>query len=263
MPHIDAHAPGTFSWAELATTDQRAANTFYGRLLGWRVEEVPLSAGETYSMFSLDGRRTGAACTMREDERAQGIPPHWTLYVAVDNADDVAARAPARGGRVLVPPFDVMDAGRMAVLQDPTGAVLAIWQARSHQGTGITGVPGTLCWADLNTPDRDRVEPFYAGLFGWTFGKEDEEPAHAYWHIKSGEQFIGGIPPAAYRDPDMPPHWLIYFEVADCDASAAEAGRLGARLLMPPTTFEHVGRVTVVADPQGAPFAMFQPESKN
>lgn len=263
MPHIDTHAPGSFSWAELATTDRPAAKRFYGRLFGWGVDDVPVPAAESYSMFLLDGRRTGAACTLREDERAQGVPPHWNLYVTVDSADDVAARAPALGGRVLVPPFDVMDAGRMAVLQDPTAAVLAIWQPRSHHGTGITGVTGTLCWADLNTPDRERVEPFYAGLFGWTFGKEDEEPAHAYWHIKRGEQFIGGIPPAAYRDPHAPPHWLLYFEVADCDASAAEAARLGARLLMPPTTFEHVGRVAVVADPQGAVFAMFQPESKS
>jgi hypothetical protein len=262
MPHIDTHAPGAFAWIELATTDQAAAKTFYGQLLGWAVDDIPLGPGETYSMFILDGRHAGAAHTLLSDERAAGVPPHWNLYVAVRSADEIASRVVPLGGQLLAPPFDVMDAGRMAVVQDPTGAVLAIWEARQHAGTGIAGVPGTLVWADLVTPDRNRVEPFYAGLFGWTFGKEDEDPSHAYWHIKTGDEYIGGIPPVNAYGPNVPPHWLAYFEVASCDASAEQATRLGARLFMPPTTFEHVGRMAVVADPQGAMFAMFEPERR-
>jgi predicted enzyme related to lactoylglutathione lyase len=263
MPHIDSHAPGAFSWVELATTDQAAAKTFYSRLFGWAVDDSPVGPGETYSMFTLEGRHTGAAYTMREDERQMGIPSHWNLYVTVRSADAVAGRVAGLGGKVLVPPFDVMDVGRMAVIQDPTGAVLALWEARKHIGTGIAGVPNTLCWADLNTPDRDRVEPFYTGLFGWTFGKEDADPAHAYWHIKNGEEYIGGLPPAAHQQPGVPPHWLVYFEVASCDASAEQAKQLGARWYLPPTSFEHVGRMAVIADPQGAVFALFEPERKN
>jgi len=160
---------------------------------------------------------------------------------------------------VLKEAFDVMDAGRMAVLQDPAGAVLAVWQSKAHGGTGITAVDSTLCWADLSVPNRESVEPFYTQVFGWSFGKEDEAPEHAYWHIKNREEFIGGIPPASSRDASAPPHWLAYFLVSDCDGSAAKARDLGARLFLPPMTMENVGRMAIAADPQGAVFALFQP----
>ena len=88
--------------------------------------------------------------------------------------------------------------------------------------------------------------------------KEDEKPGHNYYHLANGEDFIGGIPPASHRDPKTPPHWLAYFTVSDCDAAAAKAKQLGAKLYMPPTTFEDVGRIAVIADPQGATFAIFQ-----
>lgn len=118
---------------------------------------------------------------------------------------------------------------------------------------------GTLCWADLSVPNREGVERFYSGLFGWNIVKEDEAAEHNYWHIKNGEEFIGGIPPATSRNPNAPPHWLAYFLVSDCDGSAAKAKELGAILYLPPMTMENVGRIAVVADPQGAVFALFQP----
>ena len=259
MPPTRTHAPGSFVWIELLTTDQPAASRFYTRLFGWTADHVPISANEVYTIFNLRGDRAAAAFTLAATERDRGIPPHWGLYVSVPNADVAASRVQSLGGRVIAAPFDVMDLGRMAVVADPSGAILQLWEARRNPGLGVVNEPGALCWADLNTPDRDRIERFYTELFGWTIGKEDEEPAHGYWHIRNGDAYIGGIPPAAHLDPHTPPHWLIYFQVADCDASAAEAARLGARLFMPPTTFEHVGRMAVMADPQGAAFAIFQP----
>lgn len=258
MSNIEKHAPGSFCWIELATTDQNAAKTFYQTLFGWQPDDMPMGPDDFYTMFRLEGRNAAAAYTLRPEQRSQGVPPHWRLYVAVENADTAAQQAAALGGQVLVPAFDVFDAGRMAVLQDPTGAAFTAWQANKNPGIGIGSVEGTLCWADLNTPDRDRAGAFYSGLFGWTIGKEDEEPEHAYWHIKNGEEFIGGMTPAAHRNPNAPPHWLAYFLVSDCDASAAKAKDMGAKLFMPPTTFEHVGRMSVLADPQGAVFAIFQ-----
>jgi predicted enzyme related to lactoylglutathione lyase len=148
-----------------------------------------------------------------------------------------------------------MDFGRMAVLQDPTGAVFSVWQPNTHQGTGITGVPGTLCWADLSTTDPGKAGEFYKGLFGWELMPGDNE----YVHIKNGEAFIGGIPPAKHRNPNAPPHWLAYFYVTDCDASTEKAKSAGANIYMGPMSIEKVGRMTVVADPQGAVFALFQP----
>ncbi len=155
-----------------------------------------------------------------------------------------------------MPPFDVMDFGRMAVIQDPTGAHFCVWQAAKNAGIGIAHVAGTLCWADLSTPDAKRATDFYSGLFGWQI-MADEKDKSGYLHIKNGEQFIGGVPPAAHRQPGVPPHWLAYFWVDDVDASAAKAKQLGAKLYVAPMTIENVGRMAVIADPQGAMFAIF------
>jgi predicted enzyme related to lactoylglutathione lyase len=258
MANIDKHAPGSFCWIELATSDQNAAKKFYTALFGWAVQDMPMGPSDFYSMFSLQGRHTGAAYTMRPDQRAQGMPPNWLLYVATQNADESANRATQAGGTVHAPPFDVFDVGRMSVIQDPTGAVFAVWQAKSHAGIGIAGVDGTFCWADLNTPDAERAKRFYSDVFGWHIALGEHDTS-GYLHIKNGDQFIGGIPPAAHRNPSAPPHWLIYFLASDCDAATAKATGLGAKVLMPAKTLENVGRWSIVADPQGAVFAIFQP----
>jgi len=258
MPKIDKHAPGNFCWVELTTTDQSAAESFYCRIFGWSANKIPIGPNEVYTIYQLEGRHAAAACTIRPEQLQHGVPPHWGLYIAVQSADAGAARAAELGGTVLAPPFDVGDAGRMAILQDPTGAVFSIWQAGINPGIGITGVHGTFCWADLNTSDQGRAGQFYSGLFGWQIVKEDEDQAHNYWHIKNGEEFIGGIPPASHHRPGAPAYWLAYFNVSDCDAAAREAKNLGATLYMPPTDFEDVGRISVIADPQGATFAIFK-----
>jgi predicted enzyme related to lactoylglutathione lyase len=259
MTNIDKYNPGSFCWVELATTDQFAANSFYGALFGWGVNNIPMGPNDFYSMYQLQGRELGAACTLRPEERAQGIPPHWRLYIAVDNADATAARAAQLGGKVLAPAFDVMDVGRMAVLQDPTGAHFNLWQSKRDSANAISGVDGTLCWADLNTPDPERARKFYTDLFGWKMTDDtDDDPPSGYVHIQNGEDFIGGIPPVRPNSPRMPAHWMAYFQTSNCDATAAKAKQHGARFYMEPTTMENVGRFAIVADPQGAVFAIFQ-----
>jgi predicted enzyme related to lactoylglutathione lyase len=259
MPTIDRHAPGSFCWVELATTDQPAAEAFYSKIFGWSPNHMSMGpeAG-TYTIFRIEGRDTAAACTLRPEQRQHGVPPHWGVYVAVEDADASAGRASQLGATLLAGPFDVGDAGRMAVLQDPTGAAFSVWQPGKNPGTGIAGAHGTLCWCDLNTPDQARAGQFYSDLFGWHIMKEDEAPAHNYWHIKNGDEFIGGIPPSSQRRPGTPAHWLAYFNVSDCDFTANEAKTIGATLYMPPTDFENIGRISVMADPQGAVFALFK-----
>jgi uncharacterized protein len=259
MPNIDSHRPGDFCWIELATSDQSGAKNFYTRLLGWAADDSPMGPDEFYTMFKIDGRTAGAAYTLRAEQKAQGVPPHWGLYIAVESADAAVAKAAELGGTALGPAFDVMDVGRMGVIQDPTGATFCVWQAKQHIGTQIAGVDGTLCWADLSTSNQDAASEFYSGLFGWTIEKEDEEPEHRYYHIKNGEEYIGGIPPAAYRDAKMPPHWMIYLKVTECDAATTRAVELGAKVFMPPRKVDTAGRMSVVADPQGAVFALFAP----
>lgn len=255
MANIDHHPPGTFTWIELATTDQNAAKGFYSSLFGWTINDTPIGPNELYTIFRIDGRDAAAGYTMRPDEQMMGVPPHWNLYIAAASADESAKKAADLGGKVVMPAFDVMDAGRMAVIQDPTGAMFCLWQAKKSQGIGIAGVEGTLCWADLNTKDQERAKQFYEGLFGWKISPGQDMTG--YLHLQNGEEYIGGMPSASQMDPHMPPHWMIYFFVADCDAATAKAQGLGAAVHMPPMTIEKVGRMSVAADPQGAVFALF------
>jgi hypothetical protein len=257
MTNIDRHTPGSFCWIELNTTDQSAAKKFYGSLFGWNPQDSPMGPNEFYTTFNLEGRAAAAGFTMRPEQRAQGVPPHWGIYIEVENADAAVAKASQLGGNVLAPAFDVMELGRTAVIQDPTGAHFCVWQSKSHHGTKIAHVHGTLCWADLSTSDPKRAADFYSGLFGWQFMRDEKDPS-GYLHIKNGEHFIGGIPPATQRQPGAPPHWLAYFQADDVDVSASKAKQMGAQLYLPPMSMEGVGRMSVIADPQGAVFAIFK-----
>src|SRR5260370_18855353 len=134
MTNVDKPSPGSFCGIELATTDQNAAKSFYTSLFGWAVTDNPMGPGDFYSIFKLHGRDAAAAYTMRKDQREQGVPPNWSLYIAVESADQAAAKAAQAGGKVLAPAFHVMDVGRMAVLQDPTSAVSCVWQAKKTHG---------------------------------------------------------------------------------------------------------------------------------
>ncbi len=256
MPHIDRHAPGSFCFVELGSTDQQQAKHFYEPLFGWSSFDLPMGPDRFYTLFQIDGRIAAAAYTMTPQERA-AIPAHWQLYVAVENADQAAARVTELGGKRIEGPFDVGDQGRMAVAQDPTGAYFSVWQAKNGIGIQVAGVNGTLCWADLNTRDQNAAKSFYEGMFGWQIelGANDDS---GYLHIRNGADFIGGIPPAHFLTPGVPPHWLPYFLVEDIDAAAAKVPELGGQIHMPPTAVQNVGRMAVAADAQGAVFALFK-----
>lgn len=256
MTDIDKFTPGSFCWVELATSEQDAAKNFYSSLFGWQVNDMPMPEG-VYSMFQLQGRNAGAAYTLKKEQAAAGVPPHWGLYMAVANTDQSAKKAGELGGKLLMQPFDVFDIGRMAVVQDPTGAAFCIWQEKRAKAESIAGVEGTLCWADLMTRDTARAEKFYSGLLGWTFGKDEKDPS-GYTHIKNGEEFIGGMPPSSHLQANIPPHWIPYFLVNNCDSTIAKAKSQGAKTCVPATNLENVGRFAVLSDPQGAVFAIFQ-----
>lgn len=258
---VHHHAPGSFCWFELSTTNQTQAKTFYSSLFGWQAADQPIGPAEVYTIFKLDGRDAAAACTLRPDQLAHGVPPNWLLYVSVENVDASAKRAAAAGGAVLLPPFDVGESGRMTVVSDPMGATFAMWEPRNHHGTSVVQDDGTGVWADLNTPDPIQAGIFYHALFDWKIvAGKNMSPAGPddYGHIVNGQEFIGGIPPASSQPQGVPPHWLIYFAVPDCDAAAAKAKTLGGSVLMPPMSLETVRKFAVLADPQGAAFAIVE-----
>ena len=158
-------------------------------------------------------------------------------------------------------PFDVMDVGRMAVIQDPQGAVVAVWQARKHVGAGVLDEPGALCWTELMTTDTNAASRFYTGLFGWTAEAMPMGPA-AYTLFKRGEKSAGGMMAIAPEMGPMPPSWLGYFAVVDCDESVAKAIMLGGKVAVSPTDVPGVGRFSVLHDPQGATFAIVGQEKR-
>lgn len=249
QPQVE-HAPGSFCWIELATTDGPAAKQFYGQLFGWQAQDNPIGPGMVYTMLKLDGRDVGALF-QKGDEMKQ-VPTHWASYIAVTSVDETAAKAKALGGTVVQEPFDVMQHGRMAVIADPTGAHFAIWQPNQHKGVGVKGVTNSLCWNELWTNDPERAKDFYTKLFGWNTKSDSGETPYTEWI--NGEEHIGGMMQIQPQMGPMPPNWGIYIAVDDCDVTVAQATSLGGRTYVPPTDIPNVGRFAVLADPQGAMF---------
>jgi len=254
MPHMKGFTPGMFSWSDLSTTDMEGAKRFYSELLGWNFEDMPAGGGHIYSMARREGEYVAAASELMAEQRQRGVPPHWMAYISVEDVDAAAKKAESLGGKLVAPPFDVFDAGRMCVVEDPTGAMVSLWQARRHPGAGLMGEPGTLAWFELMSSDPAKAQDFYTKLAGWTT-KTMDMGTMQYTVASVGETMVAGMMKA---DANVPSHWLVYFSVADCDASAAKAGQLGAKAHVPPTDIPDVGRFTVLQDPQGAYFALIQ-----
>jgi predicted enzyme related to lactoylglutathione lyase len=255
MTVITKHAPGTFCWAELATSNQAAATTFYTRLFGWTHRDSPMPDGTTYTMLEMGGGPVAALYPQNPKMTPPGTPPNWLAYLAVENADQTAAKVKATGGQVMAPPFDVQQFGRMAVCADNLGAVFAIWQAGTHPGIARTQEPGALSWVQLNAGDPGAAAMFYQAVFGWAHRRDPMPQGGEYITWMTGGQQAGGgmpMPPGA----NAPAHWLLYFGSADVDATSAKAVTLGGKTLVPPMDIPGTGRFAVLADPQGAVFAI-------
>ena len=250
MGERTSHPPGTISWTDLVTSDLDAAKGFYGALLGWEFEDMPVGDGMVYSMASVDGLHVGAVSASHEQ------PPHWNVYVTVGSADASAARAGELGATILAEPFDVLDAGRMAVVQDPTGAILCPWEPGTNIGAQHVNAPGALTWADVATPDPEAAKRFYGDWLGWTFATGEFGPDYRVIH--NGGRPNGGVTalPPELAAAGVPPHWYPYLGTADLAATVAELGERGGRTVVAPTETP-VGSFAVVIDPQGADFALW------
>lgn len=253
------YKPGTFCWVELATTDGEAAKKFYTQLFGWDFADNPMGPDMVYTMLKLNGKDVGALYKMTPEMTANGIPPNWLSYVSVANVDESTAKAKSLGATVLKEPFDVSTVGRMAVIQDPTGAVFALWQAGVHKGAGISNVPNSLCWNELATKDATKAGEFYSGLFGWDKNVQQMDDM-TYTSFMNGDRPAGGMYEPTPEMGEIPPHWAVYFAVNDADATAARATELGATVCVPPMDIPGVGRMVAFKDPQGAAFAVIKLE---
>jgi predicted enzyme related to lactoylglutathione lyase len=259
MSVITAHAAGTFCWPELSTSDLSGAKKFYSALLGWQPTDSPLPDGGAYTMAKVDGQDVVGMSTMQDAQKAAGVPPNWLSFVAVTSADETAQKAAALGGTLLVGPFDVMEAGRMAVIQDPIGAVVGIWQAKAHPGATRINEVGALSWTELYTNDMNKAVAFYTGLFDWTARPMENSPTpYTIFSIQGQDKMAGGALQMTNEMQGMPPHWLPYFQVDDTDKTADRARELGGNVIVPPMDIPNVGRMATIADPQGAAFAVIK-----
>ncbi|MDO8186994.1 VOC family protein [Conexibacter sp. JD483] len=262
MSERDHYEHGVPCWVDHASENPQAAADFYAGLLGWECEDVmPPDAPGRYFMARLRGRDVAALSS----QPLEGAPPAWNTYVAVASADAAAEAAAGAGGRVLSGPFDVFDSGRMAVLQDPAGAVFSVWQAGRHRGAGIVNEPGTLAWNELTTRDAEGSQAFYTAVFGWrslplTMG----EGRYFTWHLAGAgepdqQSAIGGLMPmdGDMWPSDLPPHWMSYFAVADADAAAERTSELGGLVSIAPFDTP-AGRIAVINDPVGAVASLIQ-----
>ena len=257
MSEMKQYPPGTFCWVELATSDARAAKAFYGELLEWNVADMPAGGDMIYSMLKYKGKEVAGLFEITAEMKSQGIPPHWLSYVSVASVDETATKAKSLGGKVIKDPFDVMDVGRMAVVQDPTHAVFALWQPKTHQGAALVNETGAFCWNELLTTDTAAAEKFYTGLFGWTAETAQVGPM-PYTEFKNGERPAAGMLTTTKEMGDMPPNWMVYFSVDDCDRSVERAKKMGATIAASPMEIPDVGRMAAILDPQQAAFAVIK-----
>jgi uncharacterized protein len=255
------YAHGVFSWVQLGTPDPTAAKRFYGNLFGWQFDDMPAGPEMTYTFVKLKNQSVGGLSALSKDMLAQGVPPHWLPFVNVTDADAIAKKASQAGGKVLYAPMDVLDVGRMGVLQDPTGAQLAIWQAKTHLGADLVNATGAMCWNELMTPDIQTAGRFYGATFGWTADLVDTSVDSSYTIFKTGTTQVGGMMARPPRLKDVPPNWLTYFCVTDCDGTAKKVGELGGKIINPPMDIPNIGRFAVCQDGQGAVFAIFTPQT--
>lgn len=258
MPEVTSHAPGSFCWIELNTSDPAAAKKFYSGLFNWEAEDMPAGPDMVYTMLKVRGLEVGAMCGLQPEQKAHGVPPHWMTYVAVESADDAAKKAASLGGTVMAGAFDVMDVGRMAIIQDPQGATFCVWQAKAHIGAKLVGETGTFGWDELWTTDRKAAVEFYKGLFGWGAKEGDMGGMGVYTEWQNGGQSIGGMMEMPPEMGKVPPNWLPYFMVEDCNSTADKAAASGGKVSVPPTDIPNVGRFSVIQDPQGAAFAIIK-----
>lgn len=258
MTTVESYAQGAPCYVELITPDTEAAKAFYGGLFNWNLSDMGVGDDGSYTRVTI-GETPIAGISSQMPELA-GHPAFWGVYLAADDVDKTCAQVEAAGGTVEAAPFDVMDLGRMASIQDPTGARFNLWQAGKHHGTGLRGETGAPIWNELVTPDLPKAKAFYSDVLGVTWQDQSMEGMeYTVMCSTDGNQCAGAYAPGGDM-PQMPPHWNVYFTVDDVDAGVSRAEELGGRVVAPAFDVATVGRMAMVADPQGGMIWLMTPD---
>ncbi|MDE2787929.1 MAG: VOC family protein [Chloroflexota bacterium] len=256
MPEITEYPPGSPSWADLLCKDGQAGKDFYTALFGWEYVDHPAGPDMVYTMYTHNGQ---AACASAEAGPGQeNLPPHWSVYVTVDDLEATVERAKAAGGAVVAEPFDVFDAGRMAIIQDKEGAFLRLWHPGAHAGAGTMYEPGALCWFELATTDPESATDFYQQTLGVEIKQDENVQEFPYWVMWAGGSMVGGIIQIGEDWGPVPPNWGVYFGVNDVDATAEQAKTLGGGIILEPRDLMDFARFAVLQDAEGAVFTVIR-----
>ncbi|MBL7499242.1 VOC family protein [Frankia sp. CNm7] len=254
MAEINAAVPNTPVWMDVASPDLDATVAFYCALFGWEARRSPDPAAGGHTEFTLRGRRVAGA-----GPDFYGQPNVWTTYLGVSDADEAVRRARAAGGKTLVEPMDVLDAGRLAVLTDPVGAPIGLWQPRANSGVELLDEPGAMCWNELAARDDAAARAFYQDVFGWAADTQSwgDDVTYTRWSLDG--RLVAGLMRMNDAWPaEIPSHWMVYLAVDDTDACAEKILSLGGSVPVPPTDIPP-GRFAVVNDPLGAHFSIIKP----
>ena len=280
MPEREGYIPGVPCWVDTIQPDPEVTLPFYRGLFGWEFEDVAPDGEGKYFIGRIRGGDVAAVGSSPE-----GAPPTatWNTYIWVESADETASKARDAGGEVAMAPVDVMDAGRMAVLADPEGAVFCVWQAKNQRGAKVVNEHGSLNFNGLATRDPEGAKAFYSAVFGWGtlplpsgpmwtlpgYGDHLEESSPGLREqmaaMGAPEGFIDVVAtlnPIADDDSATPAHWSVTFAVDDADATAAKASELGGEIVAGPSDAPWT-RTTVIKDPQGATFIASQFVAEN
>jgi predicted enzyme related to lactoylglutathione lyase len=240
-------------WIDLASQDAKASRDFYAKLFGWQIDVNPDPQYGGYGRATIKGQDVAGIGPAQSPDQ----PSSWSFYVGSHDADATASQVQAAGGKVIAPPFDVGDQGRMATFQDPVGAFISVWQPTGMGGFQTQGA-NAFSWAELNARGRDDAVPFYERVFGWAIRRSELPDAPDYVEfLVDGESVAGAAELFPAAPAGTPNHWLVYFGADDVDAAFSKAAGLGAREIVPPQDFPG-GRFAIVADPQGATFGLLK-----
>lgn len=259
MTNTHARQPGDFCWVELCSENVEQAKQFYEPLFQWQSHTDPIPGGGSYTTMKLNGDAVAAAMQMTEEMKEQHIPPHWSCYILVNDVDQMTDKARELGATILKGPFDVMEEGRMSVIQDPTDAVICLWQAKKEPGVGLPkNVAGNFCWNELATNDVKKAGEFYSKLFNWQLNTKPLAEGIEYTSFMNGETSVGGMMQLTEEWNGAPPHWGVYFTVTNLDEALAKIKDLGGKVMYDPMDVPEVGRFTMIQDPEGAHFSIIQ-----
>lgn len=254
MPERTSYAHGTPSWTDLSSSDPEAVKPFYQALFGWEYIDEPAGEGQVYTMATKNGKSVAALMQQGPEQAQMGIPSMWNTYVTVDDLEATVAKVEGAGGTIMAPPMDVMDAGKMAVIVDPTGAVSCMWEPQQSIGAELVNEHGALCWNEVITADVAAAATFYGELYGWGTQTMDMGEG-SYTLFTLGEDGIGGSPGMPMDG--IPPHWASVFAVDSCQAAVDTAAQGGGTTAVEPFDTP-IGKIAVLADPTGAMFQIIE-----